>query len=224
MAESQLHGNLFEDIIIRDKTGMGKIEYDSLKPSGYTSDFDLSKGVGGAIEDISVKSAKRGSGKLGIGLGDIKRIWEKTDPAKRTESWTMVVGEYIQIGNEKKFTSIHEIKIDPLLHGDILRGEISTDSINDMCDWVKSIPHGNPGSKRGEWKQKRTEIFEKHQRGLLSIDAKIDSGSQRRVQTGVKLEEIIEHGVSHHKYDSKYGNIDLPFTIQSPSRKRNSKK
>lgn len=224
MAESQLHGNLFEDKIVRDKTGLSKNEYDGLKPAGgYTSDFDLVSGIGGITEDFSVKSAKRSSGKLGIGLGDIKRIWEKTDSTKRVKTWTMIVGEYIQIGEEKEFVAIHEIKIDPKEHGEILRGNIPFNVISELCDWVKSIPAGNPGNNRSKWKEKRTEIFSKYNKGILSIDAKIDSGNQRRVQTGVKLEEIINSGINHTKYEKQYGDIKLPFRIQSSTRKRNSK-
>ena len=43
--EVQAHGNKFEDIVTRERTGLSKKEYDGLKKNGYTSSFDLSKGL-----------------------------------------------------------------------------------------------------------------------------------------------------------------------------------
>ena len=45
MAEVQAHGNKFEDLIIRQRTGVSKKEYDKLKKNGYTSPFDLTEGL-----------------------------------------------------------------------------------------------------------------------------------------------------------------------------------
>ena len=42
--EVQAHGNKYEDIKIRELTGLSKKEYDKLKKNGYTSVFDISKG------------------------------------------------------------------------------------------------------------------------------------------------------------------------------------
>ena len=55
MAEVQQHGNKYEDIITRERTGLSKKEYDKLKANGYTSPFDLAKGL--KVEyDASIKT------------------------------------------------------------------------------------------------------------------------------------------------------------------------
>ena len=50
--EVQAHGNKYEDIKTRELTGLSKKEYDKLKKNGYTSAFDISKGLHSDV-DIS---------------------------------------------------------------------------------------------------------------------------------------------------------------------------
>ena len=101
MAEVQAHGNAFEDIKIKELTGLSKNEYDKLKPNGYTSSFDLVKGI---IVDTN-KSIKT-SGKKTIECADIlKRMEEK--------EYQLIIGCYKQQGENKVFYAEYEFFVTP---------------------------------------------------------------------------------------------------------------
>ena len=87
--EVQAHGNAYENRVICERTGMNKDDYDSLKPNGYTSEFDLSKGQ---IVDYngSIKTTKNNT----ICCSDVVRKMMHTN-------YRLIVGQYNQVGKEK---------------------------------------------------------------------------------------------------------------------------
>ena len=89
MAEVHKHGNLFEAEIINTLTGKSKEEYQKLMEGGYTSSFDMAKGIGGSDKNYSIKATGSGS----IGCGDILRFFKHC----RDTDFTMIVGVWKQI-------------------------------------------------------------------------------------------------------------------------------
>jgi hypothetical protein len=212
--ESQAHGLLFEDAVIRAKTGMSKKEYQAQLENSYTASMDMEPGVGSDVK-VSIKVCDGG----GIGCGDILRFIRHC----KNDRFVMVVGVWLQIDKEtKRYDTIYEFDLAPE-HYDILWSGITEEVMQPFVDYVKAIPSGATAREANEdvWKQKRQEIYDKHGQGLCSIAAKIGSDSQRRVQASINLKELIaETKITHRKYDKDYNGISLPYEQKSPPRQR----
>jgi hypothetical protein len=210
--EVQVHGNLFEDKIIFQHTGLTKKQYQELPENSYTSAFDITKGIMSEY-NISVKALKEGKG---IGCGDILRF---VDHCYNSE-FTIIAGCWKQISpTHKSFYEILEFSITPDLRK-IMCGGFTVKNLKPFVDYVKSIPSGKAAQIKNQrlWKEKRQELYNNYKPGLLRIDAKIDSNSQRRVQCSLVVNEMIEAKIPYTKYTKEYKGISLPYEQESPSR------
>ena len=109
----------------------------------------------------------------------------------------MTIGSYKQINKQiKLYDEIYEFYIGPDHYQKIWQN-LTLDIIKPFVDYVKSIPEGKAGQmdNRKLWKEKRDAIYESYGRGIISIDAKIDSKNQRRVQCSFKIKDFIDIGV-----------------------------
>jgi len=188
VTEVQAHGNVFEDIIIRELTGMSKNEYDKLKPNGYTSTFDLVKGIITKF-NYSIKT----TGKMTVECADIlKRMEEK--------EYKLIVGCYNQKGENKIFHTQYEFFItsddDTKLWGDM-----TYEQIVQFVNFVRAIPPGKEGQKNTL--KERNILKEQIQckNSLMKINPKVDSKNQRRVQCSFKLKEMLLSGIPYIKKD-----------------------
>ncbi len=188
VTEVQAHGNVFEDIIIREFTGMSKNEYDKLKPNGYTSTFDLVKGII-TKSNYSIKT----TGKMTVECADIlKRMEEK--------EYKLIVGCYNQKGENKIFHTQYEFFItsddDTKLWGDM-----TYEQIVQFVNFVRAIPPGKEGQKNTL--KERNILKEQIQckNSLMKINPKVDSKNQRRVQCSFKLKEMLLSGIPYIKKD-----------------------
>jgi len=188
VTEVQAHGNVFEDIIIRELTGMSKNEYDKLKPNGYTSTFDLVKGII-TKSNYSIKT----TGKMTVECADIlKRMEEK--------EYKLIVGCYNQKGENKIFHTQYEFFItsddDTKLWGDM-----TYEQIVQFVNFVRAIPPGKEGQKNTL--KERNILKEQIQckNSLMKINPKVDSKNQRRVQCSFKLKEMLLSGIPYIKKD-----------------------
>jgi hypothetical protein len=188
VTEVQAHGNVFEDIIIREFTGMSKNEYDKLKPNGYTSTFDLVKGIITKF-NYSIKT----TGKMTVECADIlKRMEEK--------EYKLIVGCYNQKGENKIFHTQYEFFItsddDTKLWGDM-----TYEQIVQFVNFVRAIPPGKGGQKNTL--KERNILKEQIQckNSLMKINPKVDSKNQRRVQCSFKLKEMLLSGIPYIKKD-----------------------
>jgi hypothetical protein len=201
MAEVQSHGNQYEELVIQEVTGMDKKNYDSTKKNGYTSVWDIERGEY-SDSDISIKT----TGNNTICMGDIRRM-------RTHNNYSLIVGVYNQDGNYKKFNKQYTFNI---TDNDICRlwGNMELEVIETFVNYVKNIPYGKEGqlSTKEYRNALLNEIYDNS--ALMTINAKVDSKKQRRVQCSMKLDELISSGV---KYEVK----DIDITIQSSSRKFN---
>lgn len=213
MAESQSHGILFEDTVIRSVTGIPKRDYDQQIPDGYTSAFDLHEQVLAGFNG-SIKT----TGSDGIGCGDIVRFLSHC----ATREFTMIVGEWQQVDPQTKhYYQIREFDFSPEFYHRLFR-ELTAELILPFVEWVKSVPQGKEAQleARPIYKQRRAEIKAEHDCGIASIDVKIDSQKQRRVQLGLKISDLTELGLPNRIYTSSYRGIQLPYEQVSGARKR----
>lgn len=201
MAEVQQHGNAFEDIKIRELTGITKYEYDKLKPNGYTSSFDLSEGV-----IVSYNASIKTTGKKTVECADIlKRMLEK--------EYRLIVGCYTQQGGNKFFHTEYEFFITSDDYPK-LWGTMSYENVKTFVDFVKNIPHGREGQKNTLKERQILKEQVQCKTSLMKINPKVDSKNQRRVQCSFKLDEMLSSGV-------KYIKKDISITIKSNRRKFN---
>jgi hypothetical protein len=214
MTASQNHGFIFENEVIQKITGMPKKEYEKLIPNGYTSPLDLHKGIGGCNFNGSIKSTKSD----GIGCGDILTLIDHVS----SKEFKLIIGSFKQkTKNTKSFNTVYEFFINPgtakVILGDLYNVSEALKAIEDFDSYVKSIPKGEEAQQQNSelWKTKRDFIKTNHDIGLLSIDAKIDSKNQRRVQCSLKIKNLIGCGIDYIKHTVNYEGIELPYGINS---------
>lgn len=215
MAANQNHGEIWEDLVVQKITGLPKKEYDKTKPNGYTSKWDIEK----PHDLLSIKT----TGGDGVGMGDIERFYDSLDPATQKDPWTLSVAVYEQIDDTyKEFQKVYEFNIDPTQHQAMFTN-IPKHEIEKFAEYVRTIPEGKQAqmANRKLWKQKRSALFEQYGKKLANIDAKIDSGTQRRTQSAIKISEVVAAEIPHTIYNEAYKGITLPLRIESPKRKRN---
>lgn len=208
MAESQAHGNKFEDVVTLQRTKLSKTEYDKLKKSGYTSPFDL---VDGLIVDYNGSIKTTGSNT--ICCSDILRMMNHTG------EYRMVVGCYDQINKKQKhFHTQYEFFVKPEDYS-ILWGNNNVEITESYVNKVKSVNYKDRSEvleyrtpkKRDTWLKELNWDFN----GLMRPNPKVDS-SQTRVQCSMHLDRLLESGIEYTK-------TDIDMTIESKPRKRNKK-
>lgn len=210
MAAVQSHGFVFEDRIRKARTGLTALGVGG----GYTDVHDIPKGYYNTryVENnISCKTTKNNA----VGCGDICRFFETS----MEDTLEIVVGVYRQSKTTKSFHTTYVFKISRD-NSDVLWGGIPQSVIKNFSTYVKSIPHGEEGQQanKKEWKDRRKAIYIDHGRGLISIDAKIDSKSQRRVQCSFKIKDLISSGIPYETYTDVYEGMPVVFDYESSCR------
>jgi len=200
----QGHGDDFENkihIVVHGKT---KKEYETLIEGGYISKFDIVKGILATFNG----SVKVTNGN-GVGCGDILRMYKGT----QDNEIIFIVGVWKQISKKvKEYNKVYEFYIDPSYHN-LLWGGMQLYTLENFNSYVKNISYGKKGQLLNQklWKEKRKNIYDWEGRGLMSIDAKIDSKNQRRVQCSFKIKEMIKVGISYKEFVDEYRGISLPY-------------
>ena len=185
--EVQQHGNLYEDIVITLLTGMSKLTLDN----SYTSTWDIPPGISGELP-VSIKS----TGCESVACSDILRMVSHNN-------YKLVVGKYKQVGKEKHFYKQYTFTITPK---DMKRlwGDINIDTITPFVEFVRNIPAGREAQQAT--KQQRDIMKSQLQLsgGIFTINPKVDSKKQRRVQCSVTLSNLIASGVEYTIEDINY--------------------
>ena len=126
MAEVQAHGNKYENHKIYKLTGLTKKEYDKLKKNGYTSPFDLVKGL-----KVNFNGAIKSTASNTVCCSDIQRMYGHED-------YTLIVGAYDQVDNKKVFHTEYEFYITKE-DFDTLWGNTSVEKLNGYVDKVRKV-------------------------------------------------------------------------------------
>ena len=179
--EVQAHGNKYEDIKIRELTGLGKKEYDKLKKNGYTSVFDISKGLHSDV-DISIKT----TGSNSINSGDIRRMRSHSE-------YDLIVARYDQVTPTKKlFHTEYRFHIKPE-HEELLWGTMNYDLLNEFNEYIRGYK-GKEDRKAREQERKEYQKQIQDKNALMKINPK---PSQHRTQCTVHIDKLIASGVEY---------------------------
>jgi len=201
MSEVQAHGNHYENEVIRERTGMTKEEYDSLKENGYTSEFDLADGL---VVDYngSIKTTKNNT----ICCSDLLRKMKHND-------YHLIVGVYKQVGKTKVFHTEYEFFITPA-DREVLWGDMQYESVESFVNYVKSIPAGKEGQQNTKSTRQALQEQVQCKKALFKINPKVDSKNQRRVQCSLHIDKLIAAGV-------KYTTKTINYVVESGPREFN---
>ena len=196
--EVQAHGNYYEDIKIKELTGFGKEEYDSMKDNGYTSSMDIVKGLH-SNKDVSIKTAK---GKK-VDCGDILRRRSETE-------YDIIIGLYNQVGDMKVFHTEYTFHITPK-HEEILWGKMTYEKLREFNEYIKSIPEGRTAQQDTKVERQVLKTITEDADAQMKIHPKVDSKKQRRVQCSFNIDKLIKAGV---EYEAK----PIRLTVKSKTR------
>ena len=182
--EVQQHGNYYEDLKTRQITGLDKKTYDSLKSNGYTSGMDIMKGLL-SLCDWSIKT----TGTNSINCGDILRRREE-------DKYNLVVAVWEQVGMTKVFHTEYTFYISPS-DSQKLWGNMSYMRLKEYDDYIKSIPAGLDGQQESKIERTILKTATEDKNALFTINPKVDSKKQRRVQCSLKIKQLIKAGIPH---------------------------
>jgi len=174
--ERQAHGFIFQGWVFRKFLKLA-----------YSGEWDIPAKINPLThKSVSIKTAQW---KSGIGLGDILIQYDIN------EDFEMLVAFYEKKGNKKKVVSMHlvEISIDKWRQ---LWGNIRKEDLIKFDTLVRSEAGRNLKGKklddfRANIQKTKNELF-KDYNGKFSINPKIDSDNQRRVQCGLGFKDFFE--------------------------------
>jgi len=207
-SNNRMHGKTFENMI---KAAHGIFTYAAAdrerSPGEY---FDI---AAEDDQDRGIPTAIKASGSATIGLSDARRFWASFDHVP----YRILIGIYCQEGDTKKFTAIHELilrrKYRQALPGDITPGEITA-----FHEGIRAFGIGQHLAAR-DWAQKIKGTL-KARGGAVTLNPKIDSRTQRRLQCSIHLAKL-RRAVSDEDqrvHVSRFGKLPLPFPIVSGKR------
>ena len=173
MPEEQSHGFDFQELIC------SAFFPDAHEGSGYTDKWDVPRtatrheSVPAELRDIpiSIKLVKSGTS---VGLGDAMRQRSIIEP------FGMIIGEWEQQGDTKVITSIRAIKITPT-QWDAVWGGIDSSYLQRLDSAMKAAP--SQVAARAAVEELRDRTLENG----VTLNPKIDSKSQRRIQCSINL-------------------------------------
>lgn len=206
---SQMHGKNFENMMKSANAGIFSHAASDRKRSPHdrfdiNAEDDLARGI-----PTSIKS----SGGDIVALSDAGKFWESFEFAP----YRMLVGSYRQESEKKVFHIIHEIILREKYRAKLL-GSVSQAEVNAFHNGLKIFERGKHKDAQA-WHRKRNKELEK-KRGLVRLNPKVDSKTQRRLQCSIKLSSLIDilDANDHITHTRNFGTIPLPLPIISGRR------
>ncbi len=211
MPSSQMHGKSFENHLKAANNGI--FSYAAADRKRSPNDlFDIS-----AEEDLDrgIPTSIKSTGSDSIPLSDARRFWGTFDLAP----YRMLVGRYLQEKDIKKFNIIHGFVIRSKYRHELL-GDVDLAEIVDFHEGLRKFEKGRHAEAR-EWHTRRNNEL-KERLGLVRLNPKVDSKTQRRLQCSVSLSALIDivDRDDYTVHTKSFGTIVLPLKIISSPRKR----
>lgn len=182
-SDNQLHGKTFENMIKAANNGIFSSFSSDRKRSPHER-FDI-----GREDDLErgIPTSIKSTGNNIIGLSDARSFWESF----RFMPYRMIVGAYRQKGNRKVFDLIYEIIFHSKYRSHVL-GDVSEDDITQFHNRLRQFGPGPDAQKQASaWAQERKQLLEERI-GLVTLNPKIDSKNQRRLQCSIHLDYLIK--------------------------------
>ncbi len=175
--------------------------------------FDLGSADDGKLGfPTSIKSTKSNI----VGLSDARQFWRSFGFAP----YRLLVGSYSQQAGFKVFGVIHEILLREKYRAALL-GRITEVKVERFHSGLKLFGTGRDGQRRASaWARERKQEL-KPDTGLVTLNPKIDSKNQRRLQCSVRLSRLIEilEADDYVIHTNNFGTLALPLRIVSGKRK-----
>lgn len=206
MAAVQEHGLVIERILGEAHLGGGMPEVPR------TSVFDIPAESSRDGVPVSLKAAKATRSGATIGLGDARRIWASVSGTR----FRILCATYHQDGAEKVFTRVHEALITPAAAPSLL-GLLTMEDVSALHVELLGFGAGQHAAARRHAKSRQAALLRK--RGLVRLNPKIDSKSQRRLQCSVRLSDLLAlPEIESRVHDAEFHGVTLPLRILSAAR------
>lgn len=208
MATSQMHGKSFENAV---KSANGIFSYATAdRKRTPNSRFDI------AAEDDKergIPTSIKSTGSDSVSLSDARRFWESFNFAP----YRMLIGKYHQENDKKIYGEIHEFILREKYRSALL-GEVTQSEIEDFHNGLKNFGKGQHLEAR-EWHRKQNQDLSERL-GIVYLNPKVDSKTQRRLQCSVSLSELMRvvDSRDHTVHSERFGTIPLPYETISKRR------
>jgi len=187
--ERQAHGFIFQGWVFRKFLDVA-----------YSGDWDIPAKINPLThKSVSIKTAQWKKG--GVGLGDILNQFDIN------EDFEMLVAFYVNNGKKKKIVNMQLINVSKDKWREMW-GNMKREDLEKFDNLVRSAEGRNlKGKKLNDFRanvQKVKKQLFKDYNGKFSINPKIDSDNQRRVQCGITFTDIFkEFGLEDKKQEMK---------------------
>ena len=217
MSTSQSHGKQFEDHL-KAALFPGAADHGRSPTSAFDveAQFNKERGV-----PCSIKTAKAGSP---VCMADARRFWTIDEP------YELIVSEWVAQGsNKKQFERVHRFFITPEVHQE-LTGQVTADQVEQVHEGLKEFGLGQHHAARRWAREQKAALAPVTSTAKASLNPKIDSHTQRRLQCSMKLSDlkaVTEGRTVQHQgrdvplyevHEDHVGNLCLPFGIVSGPR------
>ena len=186
MTRNQGHGNSFEDFV----KGCGLFGGAANTRREMTSVFDIEARFDKLLH---LPTSVKVTGGDTVTLSDARRFWSISEPFR------MFVGSYDQVGPHKVFHTVHEF----IVHSAMLNGLFGRITLDEVAEThiglgLDRFPRGLHSEARA-WA--RTAIAGlAAQRGIVILNPKIDSKTQRRLQCSASRRALQALAAEHPTY------------------------
>jgi len=211
MAQSQKHGFDWENEIRMNVFNLKTHINDT-----NVHDIPKEQNIYDNNENISIKT----TGSSVIYCGDLLSFYSYDFSEKNT----IIVVAYSQSENHKCINVIYEIDYNKELHK-LLFGDLTREIIEQYINNVKSIPintKGEEGKKTFDYIKEKENL--KKYNHLITINPKVDSHTQRRVQCSINLKKSFLKDFIKYKSHLDRPNVirgkEIVSSIESSKRKR----
>jgi len=145
-----------------------------------------------ALDSTETQSIKTTGGN-NIDCGDVLRLFDYNYKEKHT----MIIFCYKQESSKRVISRILELNMNEEFKK-VLFGSITREQIEELDKYVKGIPKNQkPTKEHSDTYKKMAKTLKESSNGLISYAPKVDSRSQRRLQSSIrKLDEFIEKNSS----------------------------
>jgi hypothetical protein len=206
MAKNQMHGKVFEDQLRPGFPGSVECPQAGGAAFDFAADHDPVAGL-----PTSVKT----TGHQTVCLADARRVFAAPTPFR------LVVGQYQQEIGAKEVTTIHEFVIQAE-EWQRLKGDLPAAAVDGFHNHLLTFKRGEHADARA-WAQTHKRALATAHPGVIQLNPKIDSQSQRRLQASISLAALIEGVAEHTCHQSEYRGVALPMVLPSSLRERRRK-